>query len=249
LTTISTLIRDAFRESNLIAISADPTEAEQAEGLRLLNRVVLSLLGNEAGDPLNTFPLGSNNVSRPSGFPDQPQNDWFVPVNVRLVLNLTDDQTVYLHPQPNDGARFAVVDKSDNLSTNSLTVMGNGYTIEDEPSLVFNTNGTAREYFFRADTGNWTAVSPLTAESESPFPEQFDDLLIISLAMRLNPRHGVAADAQSVETLRSLLRKFKAQYGQTVETPLEEGLLRTLGVRYFKGAYSDTNAFTSGRPR
>lgn len=253
MTLISTIIRDAYRESNLIAISADPTTAEQAEGLRLLNRYVLSLFGNEGGDPFTTIPIGRNNIDRPAGFPGydgQPRGDWFVPVNSRLVLNLTQSETVFLHPRPHDGARFAFVDKSANLSTFNLIVDANGYTIGGSSTTTFNTNSQSAEYFFNADTGNWGVVTPLLSSDASPFPEKFDDLLVIGLAMRINPRNGVAADSQSVEAYRMTLRKFKAQYGQVIEMSSEEALLRLSGTRrknYWIG-YDDNDAFNTGIP-
>lgn len=252
MTLISTIIRDAYRESNLIAISADPTSNEQDEGLRLLNRYVLSLFGNEAGDPLTSIPIGSNNIDRPQGFPGyegQPTGNWFVPVDSRLILNLTSTETVYLHPRPHDGARFSFIDKSNNLSTRNLIVDANGYTISGATSATFNTNGLANEYFFRVDIGDWSIVSPLVSGDESPFPQKFDDLLIVGLAMRLNPRNGVAIDPQSVEAFRMNQRKFRATYGQSINMPSEEGLLRTPGTRRSRwSGYSSTDAFSSGIP-
>lgn len=253
MTLISTIIRDAYRESNLIAISADPTTNEQAEGLRLLNRFILSLFGNEAGEPLTSIPIGSGNIDRPSSFPgytDQPCNDWFAPVNSRLILNLTSAQTVFMHPAPHDGARFAIVDKSGNLATYNLILDGNGYTVEAALSKTLNTNSMTREYFFRGDTGDWGVVAPLIASDASPFPEKFDDLLIVGLAIRLNPRNDVAADQQSIETLQSNMRKFKAQYNQTIEMPVEDALLRTSGMgrAISRLGYNDMDAFTYGHP-
>lgn len=252
MTLISTLIRDAYRESNLIAISADPTTAEQTEGLRLLNRYISSLFGNEGGDPLQALPIGRHNISRPGGFPgyeNQPNGDFFVPVNTRLILNVTAAQTVYLHPKPHDGARFAFVDKSSNLATFPLTVNANGYTIGSATTATFNTNGKVAEYFFNGETGNWGVVVPVIAADSSPFPEKFDDALIIGLAMRLNPRHAVEMDPQSVEAYKSNLRKFKAQYGQNIEVGSELALVRTPGTlraRYFD--YGDNASFDYGLP-
>ena len=69
MTTVSQLITDAYRESNLIAVNSSPTSPEQTEALRLLNRVVKSLFGNEMGDPLDTIPLGKGNTQTPSNVP------------------------------------------------------------------------------------------------------------------------------------------------------------------------------------
>lgn len=247
MTLVSAIIRDAYRESNLIDISRDPTTDESAEGLRLLNRYVLSLFGNEAGDGLTSVPIGRNNIDRPSGFPgytNQPDSAWVVPVDTRLVLNLTSAQTVYLHPKPRDGSRFSVIDASANLATYNVTLDGNGNTVAGSNTSTLSTNSLAQDYFFRADKANWAVVSPLIATDESPFPQEFDDLLILGLAFRLNPRNGVATDMMSMEAFKAISRKFRARYSQSIEMPVEEGLLRTLGVAKERGP-SD---FSSGMP-
>lgn len=233
MTTISTIIRDAYRESNLIPITSNPSSDEISEGLRVANRYIRSLYGYEIGESLTSIPIGKNNVSKPSTFPgyqDQPDAQWYAPLNSRLVLNLTSPQTVYLSPQPQNGARLVLIDKSSNLGTYNLTLNGNGYTIDGSTSQVFSTNGLEKEYFFRADIGDWAAIFDLVTTDNSPFPQEYDDLLIVGIAMRLNPRNGVQMDSQSVAAYKSSLRKFRAQYGNTItEVSPEEGLLRTPG--------------------
>lgn len=252
MTLISTIIRDAYRESNLIPITSDPTADEMTEGLRLLNRYVLALIGNDAGDPLVSIPIGNHNISRPAGYPGysgQPYSDWFAPVNARLILNLVDTQTVYLAPNPEDGARFAFFDGSNNLAIYPLIVNANGATIAGDTSQTFNTNGDNGEYFYRADTNDWALVSPLLSDSSSPFPSKFDDVLIVGLAMRLNPRNGVAANPQSIAAYKDNLRKFKAQYNQTIEVGSELGMVRTPGAKRQWRYYGDPQEFSYGYPR
>jgi hypothetical protein len=48
-TLASSIISDAYRESNLVPLVGTLTTAEQGEGLRLLNNLVLSVMGNEVG--------------------------------------------------------------------------------------------------------------------------------------------------------------------------------------------------------
>src|SRR4051812_13382736 len=159
MTLVSDIIRRAYRKSNLIPIGAVPSVNEQAEGLELLNTILLSTVGSEAGEQLDTMVIGNNGISRPQGYPWYNQvpdnNNWFVPSNVRMALNLTAAQTVYLDPNPVDGQRFGVLDKSGNLATYPLTVIGNGRTVSNSATTVFNVNGENSEYFYREDLGDW----------------------------------------------------------------------------------------------
>jgi hypothetical protein len=254
LTLVSDIIRDAYRESNLIAIGADPTSAEQTEGLTLLNRLVASVYGIKAGEDLEPLVIGRNNISRPQDFPGYEtvpdETEWYVPANARLILNLEEAVTVYLDPNPDDGARFAFMDKSGNLSTYNLTINGNGRTIASATSVTVSTDSAIQEYFYRADTGDWALVSPLEADDTFPFPDEFEDMFVIGLAARINPRNGVAVDAQSGGTYSELLKQFKARYRQHRQVGLELGYLRLVGVRRgYSGSRGDNSEFNIGRPR
>lgn len=247
MTLVSEIIRDAYREGNLIAVSADPTTAEQAEALRLLNRYVSSVYGNEAGEGFGSFPVGRNNVDVPSGFPfDTLTATDFVPLNVRLVMNLDAATTVHLHPAPQDGSRFAYIDVSGNLATKNLVIDGNGHNIEGGNTVTKNTNSDRAEYIYRSDTANWAKVSPLVAGDTFPFPTEFDDMFVIGLAKRVNPRYGITADPQSIETFNRVARNFKARYRQTKNMRSELGLL-FLGDRNRFLTYGSPEAmFNSG---
>lgn len=247
MTLVSTLLRDAYRESNLIAVSADPTTAEQGEALRLLNRYVLSVYGNEAGEGFGSLPVGGNNVNTPSGFPfNNLTTTDFIPLNSRLVLNLKEDTTVHLSPIPQDGSRFAYIDVSNNLAVNSLVIDGNGRNIEGSSVVTKSVDGDAAEYVYRSDTGNWAKVSPLITTDAFPFPSEFDDLFVIGLALRLNPRYGIAADPQSIEMFKRVLRNFKARYRQTKNMRSELGLLFIGDRNRFLRYGSSDSLFNSG---
>lgn len=253
MTLVSQIITDAYRQSNLLAIGDSPTSGQETEALRYLNRIVKSVFGNEAGEQLQTFPLGDNGIDRPAGWPwwgNAPPADWYVPKNQRLVLNLTDNTTIYLHPRPDPGSRIAVVDVSNNLATYNLTIDGNGRNIEGSPMLTLSTNGTEKEWFYRDDLGDWVVYSELELADEFPFPLEFEDYFISLLAMRLNPAYGASMDPQSVETMRRTRSQLKTRYSQRIEIRSEEALLRTLGVGpYWWQSYNDsTELFDRGIP-
>lgn len=230
MTTAYQIIVDAYRQSNLIALGVEPTQKQEDEALRYLNRIVASAFGNEVGDPLTGFPIGRNNIERPIGYPwwnTVPDNYWFVPKNTRCNLNI--DQagiTLYLDPAPDDGTRFAVVDASENLATYPVTVKGNGFFIEGSEEIVLSTNGLESEWFFRADLGEWVKYSPLTLFDTFPFPVEFDDFFILNLAFRLNPAYQRELDPQSQYMLTRAKSQINARYSQTIPTRSELALIR-----------------------
>lgn len=255
MTTVAQIITDAYRESNLIAIGTSATANEEAEALRLLDRAVKSVFGYEAGENLVPFPLGRNNVTEPSGFPaydNVPGGDWYAPTNARFILNVTQAISIPLNIQPDDGSRVGVIDASDNLDTYNVTLQGNGRTIEGVSSLVLDTAGLNREWFYRADLGEWKQLTDLTLASEFPFPEEFDDMFVIMLAMRLNPRNDMKADPQSFNAYRRVRQIFRARYKQITEVASEEALLRMSEQVYTETSYDNrfdnTNKFKRGYP-
>lgn len=229
MTVVSEIITDAYRQSNLLAIGVTPTTLQQTEALRYLNRIVKSVYGQEAGDPLTPLPIGRNNIERPAGFPwydVEAVQDWFIPSDVQIVLNLETAKTLYLDPMPEDGQRFAVLDASGNLATYNLTLDGNGRKIEGADTAVLNTNGLSRYWFYRADTGSWQRVNSLVAGDTFPFPEEFDDLFITMLAMRLNPSYATSLDPQSQAVWKRSLTQFRARYNQVIPQASELALVR-----------------------
>jgi len=243
MTLISTIITDAYRETNLIARGSTETVAEQTEALRLLDRYIQSLFGNEAGDNLMEVLFGNNSNIDNSTYNNEFETfitNWFMPTGYRLKLNL--EQT-----NPQDGAMFGVVDASNNLATFPLIIDGNGSRIESVTDLTLNTNGFEGTWFYRADRANWQRVSDLLVTDESPFPKEFDDLLIIGLAFRLDPRNGSGINQASANRYQSMLRKFRARYSQIQERPLDRSLSDLDGNqrRYWRG-YSLNGEFERG---
>lgn len=213
MTLVSRILLQAFRESNLVAISATALSTNQeTEALERFNSLVASVIGWEMGENLKQWPVGV------TGYADveclRPEIWRYPPINSMLVLNLTGAETVYLPRHPSDGARVAVQDLGGNLATYNLTLDGNGRLIESARTLALTTDSLNKSWFYRADLGNWQPVSSLAAADEMPFPIEFDDMFIVLLAMRLNPRFGRKMDAQSVEALRRSRAMFTARYAQ-----------------------------------
>jgi hypothetical protein len=226
------IIKDAFREANLIPITQSPTLDEQTEALRLLNRFVRSIFGNEAGDKLQPFAVGINNVATSASLTTYNfSTPNYVPLNARLMVNNTVAQTVQLHPDPKDGSRVAVVDSTGNFNTVNFTLNGNGRKIDNLNTAVLNVANLKKEWFYRADLGSWMAISDLGLNDTFPFPLEFEDLFVIGLATRLNPRNGVVIDEQAMMNFRRQRNLFRARYSQSIQKASEDGLTRLSGTR------------------
>lgn len=253
MTLVSDIIRDAYRESNLIAIGTEPSGAQSEEALKLFNRFIASVYGNEAGEPLQPFIVGKKNIERPQGYPWYDPvpyaGQWFVPKNVRLILNLTSPLTVYLDPNPEDGQRFAIQDKAGNLGTNNLTIEGNGRTIVGQDSYTANTNDVNVQFFYEANSGDWRIVSPLKETDIFPFSSEFEDMFVIGLALRLNPRNDIMLDQQSMEVFKRAYRQFTARYSQSIETGSELGLIDRNRLYWYVDPTAEFNTGVNFRDR
>lgn len=247
MTIISDIIKAGYRESNLIPITQTPTLAEQDEALSIFNRLVRSLLGDGVGDSFTTIAIGNNNVSSSTAtFPATVPSGWYPPSNTRLAMNVTSAQTIYLSPNPRDGDRFAIIDASGNFATYNVTLHGNGRKIGGSNTATLSTNSVSREYFYRADLADWQLISTLTLVSDFPFPTEFEDLFIIWLALRINPRNGAALDEQSITEYRRLKSAFTARY-QTIKQGVSElGLLNLAQSPAFTSYSRASDEFNRG---
>jgi hypothetical protein len=237
MTLVSQIITDALRESNIIAIGTSPTTSEMTEGLARLQAIVSSVLGTDVGYNMEDWKLVSaTSIFNPSGgsLTTSQASAYHVKPQSRLICALTADTTVNLDPMPQDGQRFSVVDVLGNFATNTLTVNGNGRKIDGSTTAVLATNGTVKEYFYRADLGEWVEIAALATSDQMPFPSDFDDYFIIKLAMRLNPRFGRPLPGEAAQ-------RFLEQRQAIIDRYVQE---RNRGAGQMKLA-SQTN-FTSG---
>jgi hypothetical protein len=241
MTLASAIITDAFRESNLIPVGQSPTANQQAEALTRLNVLLASTVGNEAGDGLNDLRVGG-------AYDESSLCSQWVPDNARLILNLTIATTFNLDPYPYDGQRLAFVDVAGNLGTYNLTLSGNGRRIEGLTSVVLNTNSDARQYIFRADTGNWVKLTTLVLADALPFPTEFDDYFVTMLAMRINPRYSQAMTTESGEALKRARSQLRARYNGPRQVEPDVDLRGGLADPKGANGYTNPNEFNTGRP-
>jgi hypothetical protein len=216
------IITDAYREGNLIGIGVVPTAAEQAQAITRLNAVVSNVFGNDVGEKLFDWPVGTV-VGADSGYNRSwTAYRWTRPqAGARLLVNVGGAQILYLPAAVNDGARLAFVDVGNNISGNPITINANGRLIEDAFEITLDDDGETRQWFYRADLGDWVRIDSLTLDGAMPFPPEFDDVFVTLLAMRLNPRYGRAMMADSGGWMQQCISRFKARYAQTVVTPAD----------------------------
>ena len=228
MTLVSSIIADAFRESNILPIGVAPNANQQTEALRLYNQNISSLYGSEAGEDLNDWPLGTLNYENPNYGPPyivpDPYRLVHPPINQRLLATNTAPTTVFLTPFPQDGSRMVIVDQFNNLAANPITLNANGHTIEGNPTVVLNVNGTFREWFYRSDLGSWEKLTSLLYGDNNPFPSEFDIFFIIGLAIRLNPRYGRELDPQTASVFKAQRNQVIARYLQSVPLEIDDSI-------------------------
>lgn len=229
---VSDIIKQAYREANLIPLGQTPSTNQTTEALSLLNSIIMSVIGNEAGQSLEELIIGGD-------FDQMDLITDYIPDNVRLVFNLEDGPIIMgLDPYPKDGQRFAIVDTSGDMSTNTVTFNANGRTIEGADSITISTDYMYRQWMFRSDTGNWVRIAELVSSDTFPFPSEFDDFFSILLAIRLNPRYGQSMAPETMEAFKRSRSQFRARYSKINYVPqLDLGLWYP--TRYLYTNYDD----------
>lgn len=247
MTLISSIITDAYRESNMLPLGKEPTANQSTEALRLYSAVISAIYGGDAGERLTDWPLG--NFDRdPNGcdyiLPYTDHRLHHPPINQRLIAVNSAAATIWLTPRPQDGSRMGVTDPYGRLSEVPLTLDGNGRPIEDAASILLDTDGIYREWIYRADLSAWLRITDLAADDENPFPQAYDTMFIVLLAMRLNPRYGRTLDAQSLEFLKNNRREFIARYLQSRPLEIDDSISWPFMSRQ---GYDTQRAFSSTR--
>lgn len=225
MSTVSEIIESAFRESELTneLQSATPTQTTQA--LARLQNIVGSAYGFEVGEPLDDWPIGFEGVHNPRGI-GWTQLQWERPrINVRMVAASITAQTVYLPANPYDGSRVGLVDPLSRLAAAPITLDAQGRSIEGAATFLANVDALQKIWFYRADKGNWTPITPLVYADDFPFPPEFDDYFITMLAMRLNPRYGRSITSDSAAALSRSMTMLQARYKQSENVGVDPALL------------------------
>lgn len=226
------LIQAAFREGNLIQIGREPTSAEIAEALPRLQNVLDSLYGELAGETPRDWPVpprttadftpaynpspfqptvteGRTNagIGTPNTYPSLP------PSNSRLVVDIQEPTTVYLAPAPNDGALLTLADIG---SSAPLVINANGRLIDGQRSITLDPVSAFTEtvWFYNAGRATWMQLTDIGLDDSSPFPREYDDMLIVGLYIRLAARFGKEPSGASLSVYMKAVQKFKRRYRQ-----------------------------------
>lgn len=219
------IIKQALRESNLLALAAEPNDNQNTEGLGKLNSIIAGVFGFKAGVQLREWPVGTDGVSDVSI--NWSRNDWTLPPpNVRLMVSSLDPETIVLPSFPDNGARIGLIDLTGTMSAHIVTLDPNGKRIENATSLMVAVDAANLEWMYRADLGDWQRLTLLGLDDEMPFPIQFDTYFETVLAMRLNPRYGRATKEETTLFLTDSLAQLRATYRQRRNVRAPEEVLR-----------------------
>lgn len=254
MTLVSVILQDAYRETNILPLGKPLTPAQTTEALRLLNNILNSLVEGDAGESLVDFPLGNYGRQQLDRFIPLSSLYWSnPPINRRLIALNEAPLTVYLPPSPSDGSMIAIRDPYGRISGVPVTLDGNGRTIETAPSQTINTNGVNTTWFFRADLGDWVKITPKIASDEMPFPGDFDDMFMVLLAQRLNPRNGRELSAESADILKRARQQFVNRYLQSAPLSLNDDIswpfMSVQGYNNGGTVYGSTESFQRGNWR
>lgn len=234
MTTALETITGALRESNLLALAAEPNALQQAEGLRKLNILVASVFGDEVGVKLTEFPIGTEIATGVSV--NWNAGDWaYPPANSRLMVTDETAQTIYLPALADNGARIGLVDLKGSMAANPVTLHANGKRIEGAASLTVNEDNANYEWMYRSELGEWVRLTLLDIDSDLPFPLKYDDFFETTLAMRLNPRYGRSVKPETAAALTRTMGQIRADYRQkrAVRAPDAVLLMSRTGRRGF----------------
>lgn len=137
--------------------------------------------------------------------------------------------TITLPKEPKDGFRVKIVDAGNNFATNNLTIARNGWLIAGAAAdVTLSTNGQSKEYFFRADLGDWVAVtSPLTGTDTPHYSGRHTAGLAAMLAFRLADDSASAVSPQLSYSAQSGLTRLQAQYGPDLSADLGYAIRRS----------------------
>lgn len=242
--TLRKIITDAYRESGIIQKGTVPDADQMQEGLDKLLMIIENVFGQEVGSEYQDINYGDDGVVNSYSVDSNREifvDNSFARPSYRLLVNSVSPRTVYLDPNPYEGARFSVIDVGQNFTTAPMTVVADTRRIEGQRQVVLNTDGTVVSWFYRADLGEWVPLSPLTLDSVSPFPSQFDDYFIIKLATRIHPRYLVQTAQETMLHFREIERKFKSRYSTSQEMNSETALYRLRGSRYLDYFVEDSS--------
>lgn len=226
MTLTQVVISDAYRESMLTPLGGQPDAAQTDEGLRLLQRVVSSVFGNEVGENLQIWPVGDNYIY--SGW--TPEQWCYLQGDIAVVVADHREHRLNLPPFPQDGDRLQLIDSGSGFAAHPVTLVRQAALFEGSTAdYVADTDGFNQVWIYRADIADWRRITPLVVEEEFPFPEKHDDAFIGLLAARLNPRYRQSMSQESGAMFDRARTQLQAAYRRVKVTPADLATQRLTG--------------------
>lgn len=228
----STIIEAAYRESNFVGQASDLTAKEQNEGLALLQSLVDSFHGSVVGQKFKPWMIPTPNNTAPESvrFPAAPghpapineKDIKYPPIQSRVILRTSTAQTLYFQYAPPDGAIMQIVDAGFTadvtLDANGAFMGESGTDRTETLTPQFPTGRVpTKTYVYRGDIASWVPITTLVYTGENPYPSEFDDFWITSLAMRLSPRFGNEPRQVTVMRYQEMLVFIRGWYRQMQE--------------------------------
>lgn len=242
MTAVSDIIERAFYEAALTTELQHATPTQTRRAAETLTSIIRYLYGSNVGEYFQTFPLGNVGVREPTnygnGFSCPPANSMLIASNEAALA-------IDFPANPSDGARMGVSDPLGRLAGFPVTASGNGRAIGGQAQQVL---AAGQVWFYRADLGSWVLMTPLGLASEMPFPEDYDDMFVVLLAMRLNPvygRDGIPAIQRDM--LRDMRQQFLNRYLQSAPMQRNTDLYYSSLQTWDEGWSGDTNDWNQGR--
>lgn len=244
MTLASSLVQQGYREGNLIPVGQQPSAAQLAEGLTMLNNLLEGVFGFVLGVPLMDWLVPRpQRTANAADYPLYPGGNWdinqysyqYPPNDARMVWNGTQ-QLVYMPEAPFDGARMAFVTSTGEASSappGTLTIDGNGFFIEGNQQYSPASGVTHRAWFYRADIATWMHAALVGAGDEFPFPDALDDYWVCALSIRLSPRYGKVIQDSTKARYTEMAATLKTRYHN--EHPVDSG------GRLIRGAFQSYN--------
>lgn len=242
MSSVDELINAAFRESNIIPVGSSATEDERTEALQVLNRAVGASVGLVIGETLHdwrvpydqtTSPVHANPPMLPGTGENAVAKEWpnNPPENSRVVWDGTD-QSVFFPSRPCAGSQMALVLPVSAAGT--IVLEGNGNAIEGSGSYSVSAADYTEElkWIYRPDLASWQPLKTVSLTDESPLPPDLDELLILSLAVRLAPRFGKKISVEAAGVYAEAQKSARTRYRQSapaVGTPVISNTEQSFG--------------------
>jgi hypothetical protein len=191
--------------------------------------MVAGVFGFDVGEKLQDWFIGTDGINVYDRPFDWNAQVWaYPPINSRLLCLVDSAQTIYMPVNPSPGSRISVVAISTDFTVDAITLDGNGHLVDGSSTFVCDGDDdtTAYNFWYNDATGDWQRYETIDAAGdEMPFPIEFDDYFITTLAARINPRYGRALSDETKLALGRAETMLRARYAQRVVTAADPAVL------------------------